>query len=148
MPYGLGMKLCSVCHRSLQLGAFNRHAGRRDGLQRHCRECSKAMYSRYYAKDAERARLRSRNEQRRAELIEVVRRAKSKPCADCGLEYPYYVMDLDHVRGSKSFTISTLVTRSSVTLQRLEAEIAKCEVVCSNCHRIRTYARQQEVAAV
>jgi hypothetical protein len=63
---------------------------------------------------------------------------KDKPCADCGRRYPYYVMDFDHLR-DKKFQIGLLYRRGSWKL--LKDEIAKCDVVCSNCHRIRTHER-------
>ena len=65
---------------------------------------------------------------------------KSKPCIDCGNRYPFYVMDFDHVRGAKEFSISD-ARYKSITIHNLEKEIAKCDLVCANCHRIRTYER-------
>jgi hypothetical protein len=65
---------------------------------------------------------------------------KDTPCADCGVQYPPYVMQFDHVHGKKSFTIgrqSCVISRA-----RLCAEIAKCDVVCANCHEERTYKRR------
>jgi 5-methylcytosine-specific restriction endonuclease McrA len=56
-------------------------------------------------------------------------------CADCKRYFPYYVMDFDHVKG-KSFQISH---RTLNSFDALHKEIAKCEIVCSNCHRIRTH---------
>jgi hypothetical protein len=47
-------------------------------------------------------------------------------------------MDFDHVRGSKLMEVSRLVGASA---QRLRDELAKCEVVCANCHRIRSARR-------
>ena len=67
--------------------------------------------------------------------------AKNRPCTDCGGEYPHYVMEFDHCRGTKSFNISGAATRS---LAVLEAEIAKCDVICANCHCKRTYKRRSE----
>ena len=67
-------------------------------------------------------------------------KAKDVPCADCGLKYPSYVMDFDHVRGEKKGNIATMVGVATA-LKTLLAEIEKCEVVCSNCHRHRTHAR-------
>lgn len=86
---------------------------------------------------------RDRNALRRRQLAELVQLVKSQPCVDCGQKYPYYVMDLDH-RGdeTKVLDVSRLVARR-VTVVRLEAEIAKCDVVCSNCHRERTHQREQ-----
>jgi hypothetical protein len=58
------------------------------------------------------------------------------PCVDCGLQ-DLFVMEFDHVRGDKEREISLLV-RDGATMKRLEAEIAKCDVRCANCHRRKT----------
>lgn len=51
-------------------------------------------------------------------------------------------MDLDHVRGVKEFKVSEAVHHAyGIRMERLMAEIAKCEVVCANCHRVRTQRR-------
>lgn len=60
---------------------------------------------------------------------------KSVPCKDCKIKYPYYVMDFDHVRGEKNFRISRGLRHG---IKKLKEEIEKCEVVCANCHRVRT----------
>lgn len=70
---------------------------------------------------------------------DAVRQEKNKPCAGCGLSFPYYVMDFDHVRGEKRFEIAQ--SYHHYGLQTVLEEIAKCDVVCSNCHRIRTHER-------
>lgn len=73
----------------------------------------------------------------RAAGREIIREAKNRPCADCGTQYPYYVMQFDHLDPSeKSFAIGIAATRSPEVLR---AEIAKCEVVCANCHAERTH---------
>jgi hypothetical protein len=63
------------------------------------------------------------------------------PCMDCGGTFPHYAMDFDHVRGEKSFNVGSGVGRYSV--EALKEEIAKCELVCSNCHRIRHHVRRK-----
>lgn len=82
-------------------------------------------------------------------LIEEVRRLKEVPCTDCGQQYAYYVMDFDHL-DDKTDNINTLIRNYGRA--RVLAEIAKCEVVCSNCHRIRTHMRcpggEMEITAV
>ena len=69
-------------------------------------------------------------------------RTKSAPCADCGQKFPPEVMDFDHVRGLKEGDISRLVYTAGE--ERVRAELEKCEVVCANCHRLRTAARRDE----
>jgi hypothetical protein len=72
-------------------------------------------------------------------MLEIMRAAKDKPCADCGVHYPYYVMDFDHREGEdKLANVTRLRYMSEDTLR---AEIAKCDVVCANCHRERTWKR-------
>lgn len=65
---------------------------------------------------------------------------KNSPCLDCDGEFPPYVMEFDHVRGRKILAISTMVSRS-FSLDAIRKEIAKCDVVCANCHRERTHKR-------
>jgi hypothetical protein len=65
---------------------------------------------------------------------------ESHPCKDCGVSYPYYVMDFDHV-GVKRALISRLVTRGA-TPARIQDEIDQCDLVCANCHRERTHQRK------
>lgn len=72
---------------------------------------------------------------RQAHKVMVIK-LKQVPCADCGEVYPPYVMDFDHVRGEKKFTISQALDGET---EDLLAEIAKCDVVCANCHRERTH---------
>ena len=63
---------------------------------------------------------------------------EARKCADCGINYPYYVMDFDHLH-SKEANISALINTCS--MRKIRAEIDKCEVVCANCHRQRTFSR-------
>lgn len=72
--------------------------------------------------------------------MEVIRAAKSVPCADCGIQYPTYVMQFDHLKPEeKSFSIGG---RYSQRMDALLAEIAKCDVVCANCHMERTHQQR------
>ena len=67
----------------------------------------------------------------------VVSDFKDRPCLDCGVTYPFYVMDLDHVRGQKLVSIGANL--KSISTEVLLKELEKCEVVCANCHRFRTW---------
>lgn len=67
---------------------------------------------------------------------------KSKPCMDCEKTFPPECMDFDHRPGEqKLFGIGMGRTRAWENLQR---EIAKCDLVCANCHRVRTTARKRK----
>lgn len=72
---------------------------------------------------------------------EYLRRIKeSKPCHDCGVSYPYFVMDFDHCSGVKDSDVSRMIL-GRFSLARIQKEIDKCELVCANCHRFRTHRR-------
>lgn len=73
----------------------------------------------------------------------IMDEARNKPCMDCGGTFPLVAMDFDHVRGPKVDNVSRLA-RDGCGVDKLLREIAKCEVVCSNCHRVRTYQRMLE----
>jgi hypothetical protein len=61
--------------------------------------------------------------------------ARSVPCADCGRSYPPYVMDFHHTDP----TTKERCVADCRTIAELEAEIARCIVVCANCHREREH---------
>jgi hypothetical protein len=82
----------------------------------------------------ERQRCKARNQK-------IVVELKDKPCTDCGGYFPPVAMDFDHTEGDKIATISWMV-RNGTPKKVLLAEIEKCELVCSNCHRVRTAKRE------
>ena len=64
-------------------------------------------------------------------------------CVDCG-NSDKRVLDFDHVRGKKEFGISKARV-CGFDLERIKEEIKKCEVRCSNCHRIVTFERRNKI---
>jgi len=67
---------------------------------------------------------------------------EASPCKDCNTYYPYYVMDYDH-KENKRERISVMVQRG-LSKETILKEIEKCDLLCSNCHRIRTQKRKSE----
>lgn len=133
------MKTCSRCKIEKPLSEFNRRGG---GHQAACRQCNSEYYKQYYKENpSEKERILQNNRARRAEIDEFIRNRKAKPCVDCGVEYPYYVMQFDHLSQSeKKFQIAS--SRNLYTIQQIQEEIAKCELVCANCHAERTHSRR------
>lgn len=71
----------------------------------------------------------------------LVDKIKSAPCADCGNSFAPHVMQFDHRPGSdKRFNIGERLV--GVPEDALIEEIAKCDVVCANCHCDRTHQRR------
>lgn len=68
----------------------------------------------------------------------------STPCHDCGQRFPHYVMEFDHARGTKKLNISSMCSRR-IDGPTVVEEIEKCDLVCANCHKVRSYNRGQFV---
>lgn len=77
---------------------------------------------------------------RLARFVELMKALKEgKPCMDCGGTFPLCAMEFDHRPGEvKRFNISNSANRAVRTVLK---EIEKCDLVCANCHRIRTHNR-------
>ena len=69
---------------------------------------------------------------------------ESHGCHDCG-EKNHIVLDFDHIR-DKKHNISRMI-HDGFSWKAIKKEIDKCEVVCANCHRIRTYLRLTSASA-
>ena len=138
------MKKCRKCEESKPLSEYNR---RGDRHQPYCRPCDNQKSRERYAENRESHLLsiRARSDRYRAEVRLYVSSLKeSQPCSDCGKSYPHYVMDYDHTGTDKLFNIANAVNRG-FSLEKIKTEISKCQLVCSNCHRIRTHNRRTNI---
>ena len=85
-----------------------------------------------------------RNWRGHARLLEQLRNV---PCGDCGLRFPSYVMQFDHRNPSdKKYTVTRMIGRAGRA--KILEEAAKCDIVCANCHRERTFLRRIANAGV
>ena len=164
-----GEKACSKCGQTKPRSEFYAHPYNRDGCFNRCIVCIRAYAkARDDARKPDRAKRKPRyndglsRRQRwnrvHADLVQQgisyqekpeVHRAKllkqSRPCTDCGRAYPYWLLDWDHLR-DKKFAISNAGGRRGLTRSMMDEELAKCEVVCANCHRHRTHCRKLRIA--
>lgn len=133
-------KWCGGCQRDLPIEDFSRR--RKNGRQSRCRECNRAYLRQHYIENREYYVEKARRTKRRLKQ-ENHRRLMTyfdeHPCVDCGETDPI-VLQFDHVRGEKEACVGAFV-RDGRRWELIAAEIAKCEVRCSNCHWRRT-ARQ------
>jgi transposase len=106
--------------------------------------CSKSTVS-YHCGKGQKEKTKNRQKQSRHRNIAFIREHKQgKRCADCKEDYPYWMLEFDHLpEHEKLFTIGGRRARD-FTIQQLIEEIAKCDIVCSNCHKNRTYWRQNK----
>jgi hypothetical protein len=131
------LKRCARCGGWKPPAEFARKC--RDLLQPYCRPCQAEYHRSHYRKNP--AAYKAAAKRRLKRMRALIREGKDRPCADCGLCYPYYVMDFDHREpDAKVANVNKLIWFSEA---KLREEIAKCDVVCANCHRERTYRRRQ-----
>ena len=82
-----------------------------------------------------------------AKMRGVILNAKDVPCADCGGQWPAIIMEFDHRPGTvKLFNLGDQYARKH-GLKAVVAEIAKCDVLCPTCHRLRTFRRRGKLPA-
>lgn len=137
------MKWCPACQQMKADSAFGKNRSRKDGLQVHCRACVKKIQHDWYMKHKEThtAKVRRKRKELALEIAEnIVAYFKSHPCVDCGETDPI-LLEFDHVRGTKKYTISNRMA-TGYPWKTILQEIEKCEVRCVSCHRRKT-AKQQ-----
>lgn len=103
------------------------------------RERQRGYNRTHYAKH--KAKVVSSVRDRKRRLAAQVDELKSAPCTDCGRSFPTVCMDFDHIGDDKILNVRAAID-NGWSFKRILAEIAKCELVCSNCHRIRTASRR------
>ena len=75
---------------------------------------------------------------RKEDFTSFINKHKTRPCADCGGKFDPICMDFDHRDPTKKeFNVSQM-RKGCQSLKRIINEIEKCDVVCANCHRLRT----------
>lgn len=136
------MLTCYDCHlpkAEEEFGWKSEPKGMRLGR---CKECRRAYDNAWHAANRPRrtAIINASNRRGRARVTQTLRDYKAqRGCADCGETDPI-VLEFDHLDG-KEFTIGS---HRVMSMPKIWLEVAKCEVVCSNCHKRRTHYRRLE----
>ena len=93
--------------------------------------------------DTPRSRSRRRRSIGKRDLLLALR---DRPCVDCADRPPRHVMQFDHRDPTqKEFLVASSWCRSESSIV---SEALKCDIVCPNCHRQRTFKRRQPQAGV
>jgi hypothetical protein len=120
-------KFCPLCDKTKSSSDFTPTRSSSDGLFSWCKDCKS-----------------KRTVEDREIFYQQIREIKeSTPCADCGDKHPFYVMQFDHLpEYEKLCMISTGLSSGIGGRKAILEETKKCEVVCANCHMVRTYKRK------
>lgn len=107
----------------------------KDKSSPHAIERARIARRKHYQKNKEQYYLN--NQKKRERMMEFLRNLKDVPCMDCHQKFPPFVMDFDHRdRTKKLGGLRRLVNLQSWS--KIKEEVKKCDIVCANCHRIRT----------
>jgi hypothetical protein len=136
------IRLCARCAEWKTSDEFHNS---RTGQFSYCRECRRSYDRAYYSERGRTARLarqRAHSNRARAWMVAI---KKGIPCRDCGDVFPAWVMHWDHLpEFEKQDEISVMVT--SRTRAAVLDELRKCELVCANCHVLRTVRRARRAS--
>ena len=139
----LSPRTCATCGLTKPATEFHRS---RTGQFSYCRDCRCAYDRRYYAERGRSARLARRRSSRDVSRSWMDSLKEGRPCADCGGTFSPWVMHWDHLpEFVKVDEVSSMV--ASLRRARVLEEIAKCELVCANCHVMRTVRRAKRTIA-
>lgn len=141
--YASCMKKCGSCQQYKTLDNFAKNAARKDGLQHLCKECKKVSQRTYYQNNKKHYRditNKNRLARMRRNREYVVQYLSAHPCVDCQ-ETDIHVLEFDHVKPGKITGVGRMVS-DGLALEKIQAEIDKCEVRCCNCHRRVTFQRR------
>jgi hypothetical protein len=132
-------KECTGCGIWRSIDEFPIKHKKRGTRGTRCRACRSAYAKLHYQQNKESYLARtkkSRHRGRDAFWFWLMNYLRSHPCVDCGETDPP-VLQFDHRDGTEKIdTIGSMISRSSWTT--FLAEVAKCDVRCANCHRVRT----------
>ena len=93
-----------------------------------CKECRRERNREYYI-------------DRRADIKEWLYNYLSENnCVDCNESDPMR-LEFDH-KGEKQFDIGKVLVGKSKSIDDVKAEVAKCDVRCANCHKVKTHKEQ------
>lgn len=103
----------------------------------------KAAQKAWYEKNKELTYERTKTtREKRKEIIKKIK--ESSPCLDFNISYSYYIMHFDHLDfKTKIGKVSSLIQTKDI--KSVLKEIEKCELLCANCHFIRTWKRQHGI---
>lgn len=124
-------KRCCRCKETKPQTEFNRKKENSDGLQSFCRLCQNVKAQQHYKDN--KAYYLNRNKQRFQEIsLWLSELKKQLGCRKCRENDPA-CLDFHHTTG-KDFSLS-LAAGMGFSRDRIQKELDKCEVLCSNCHR-------------
>lgn len=113
------MKYCSKCDTLKPLSEYSANKSSKSGTQSYCKPCNNKQFLD--------RRIKSR--------VWFQEYKSTLKCEECDYNHPA-VLDFHHKDPAKKDLNVGFMVKNCYSLKTIQAEIAKCKVLCSNCHRI------------
>ena len=137
------MKTCSRCKQEKEFSKFSKRTYKSGTVayQPYCKACQKEYDRKYYLDDKGRRKQVNKNWQER--FIAWYNELKSGLCTDCKNTFNPECMQWDHLPQYDKIEGVGKLARLTWNKNKVLEEIAKCELVCANCHAMRTKNRRK-----
>lgn len=124
------MKTCTKCNQLLPISVFDYKSGNKKGLQNICKPCKHAPLKEH-----------------RQHMRRLVNRWKvMKGCSVCGFNGLHFQLDLDHIDpDTKHNSGNYRAYEPSWSKDKIKTELAKCVILCANCHRLKTFSKNEHL---
>lgn len=116
-------KCCTICKDEKFISEFRKHSANKDGIYSQCKSCDYSRIKNHKIKLKEKI------------CNFLLQHFEENPCRMCGETNPI-LLEFDHLR-DKSVNVSKAIL-DMWSIERLQDEIDKCQVLCANCHRMKT----------
>lgn len=125
---------CSKCCLEKSTVEFFSNKKRTSGFDCYCKDCRREYSKKHYG--MQKAYYKGKTNRNKEKIRQFVSTYKQgKKCVRCGFDNPI-ALDFHHRNpADKKFAISRACI-SGIGKDRLDKEIAKCDLLCANCHRI------------
>lgn len=140
------LQRCPKCDTEKPEDAFQPSRWGKPG--QYCRFCSQGADAKYrmsgrgrYARRRSHRKAWTRRKTAVKPLLDAIKLAVG--CVDCGYDRHAEALDFDHLPGTRKLFNIGAWAGLSVGWDEIFAELKKCEVVCANCHRVRTCQRRK-----
>lgn len=131
-------KICITCKQEKPLEEFAKNKTRKDGRSSICKSCFSLYRNKHYQENKEYYKSKAKNYREKTRKLFNEFKSNLK-CSICG-ENRWWLLDFHHLDPSeKEGEVVNLVQSP----KRLEKELQKCIVLCSNCHRDLHYKEKQ-----
>lgn len=138
------MRKCTVCKKTKTEAEYFYKNIKANKLHSQCKACYQAKrrefwkehYHRYGDKYRERA-IKRNKEQRDILKARMIEYLSDKSCVKCGMNDPR-VLEFDHIDPETKVIDISKAFKNTMKWEDILLEIEKCQLLCANCHKIKT----------